>query len=113
MNSAHAPAIPRPGELPGHARRPRGHKLAWLLERRAQILALIAVTAIAIGGILHLLGAADAGQAVWGAAVALLAAELTFEVVRTVITEHSLGVDTIALVAMLGALALGQELAER
>ena len=82
-----------------------------MLERRAQILALIAVTAIAIGGILHLLGTADAGQAVWGAAVALLAAELAFEVVRTVITEHSLGVDTIALVAMLGALVLGQELA--
>ena len=111
MNSAHAPVIPRPGELPGQARHPRGHKLAWLLEHRAQILASIAVTAIAIGGILHLLGAGDAGQAVWGAAVALLAAELTFEVVRTVITEHSLGVDTIALIAMLGALALGQELA--
>ena len=111
VNSAHAPVIPRPGELPGQARHPRGHKLAWLLEHRAQILASIAVTAIAIGGVLYLLGAGDAGQAVWGAAVALLAAELTFEVVRTVITEHSLGVDTIALIAMLGALALGQELA--
>ena len=44
-------------------------------------------------------------------AVALLAAELTVEVARTVIVEHSLGVDTIALVAMVGALALGEELA--
>ena len=32
------------------------------------------------------------------------------EVGRTVVVEHSLGVDTIALVAMVGALALGQEL---
>ena len=30
---------------------------------------------------------------------------------RTVVVEHSLGVDTIALVAMVGALALGEELA--
>ena len=47
----------------------------------------------------------------WRAAVALLAAELAVEVGRTVVVDHSLGVDTIALVAMVGALALGQELA--
>jgi two-component system, OmpR family, response regulator RegX3 len=44
VNSAHAPVIPCPGELPGQARHPRGHKLAWLLEHRAQILASIAVS---------------------------------------------------------------------
>ena len=43
--------------------------------------------------------------------MALLAAELTVEVARTVIVDHHLGVDTIALVAMVGALALGEELA--
>jgi cation transport ATPase len=32
-------------------------------------------------------------------------------VARTIVVEHSLGVDTIALVAMVGALALDQELA--
>ena len=47
----------------------------------------------------------------WRIAVGVLAAELTVEVVRTVVVEHSLGVDTIALVAMIGALALGEELA--
>jgi hypothetical protein len=82
-----------------------------LVERRAQILASIAVTAIAVGGLLHGLGAGNAGNAVWGAAVALLAAELAFEVGRTVVVEHSLGVDAIALVAMVGALALAEELA--
>ncbi len=84
---------------------------AWLLEHRAQILASIAVTAIAVGGGLHAFGYASAGDAVWAAAVALLAVELAFEVVRTVVVEHSLGVDTIALVAMVGALALGELLA--
>jgi hypothetical protein len=48
---------------------------------------------------------------VWRATVTLLAAELTVEVGRTIVVEHSLGVDTIALVAMVVALALGQELA--
>jgi heavy metal translocating P-type ATPase len=85
--------------------------LRRLAESRAQILALIAVVAIAVGFVLHFLGAGDAGHQVWRAAVALLAAELTFEVGHTVIVDHHLGVDTIALVAMVGALALGEELA--
>ncbi len=81
-----------------------------LVEYRARALATIAVVAIATGGILHLAGADEAGQTVWRAAVALLAAELSFEVGRTVIVDRHLGVDTIALVAMVGALALGEEL---
>ena len=85
--------------------------LRRLAESRAQILAAVAVIAIAAGFALHLAGAADAGHQVWRAAVALLAAELTFEVGRTVVVDHHLGVDTIALVAMIGALALGEELA--
>ena len=81
------------------------------MEHRAQILAVFALVAIGAGGVLYLVGERDAAQTVWGVAVAVLAAELAVEVVRTVIVEHSLGVDTIALVAMVGALALGQELA--
>ncbi len=83
----------------------------WLLARRAPILTLVAVTAIVAGGVLHLVGAGASGHVVWRAAVALLAAELAFEVGRSVVVDHSLGVDTIALVAMVGALALGEELA--
>jgi heavy metal translocating P-type ATPase len=82
-----------------------------LLEHRAQILASIAIAALVVGGLLYAVGEGDVGQMVWRATVALLAAELTLEVGRTVIVEHSLGVDTIALVAMVGSLALGQELA--
>jgi heavy metal translocating P-type ATPase len=85
--------------------------MRWLVEHRAQILASMAVTAIVVGFLLHLVGAGPAGHAVWAAAVALLVLELTIEVGRTVVVERSLGVDTIALVAMVGALALGQELA--
>lgn len=72
---------------------------------------VVAVGAIAAGGLLHLLGAGPAGRWVWRVAVAVLSFELAIEVGRTIVTEHSLGVDTIALVAMIGALALDQELA--
>ena len=85
--------------------------LRRLAESRAQILAVIAMVAIAAGFLLHLAGAGEAGHQVWRAAVALLAVELTFEVIRTVVVDHHLGVDTIALVAMVGALALDEELA--
>jgi len=82
-----------------------------LVEHRARILATVALVAIAAGGLLHLLGAGDAGTVVWRAAVALLAADLAYEVARTVVVDRHLGVDTVALVAMVGALALGEELA--
>ena len=111
MSDAHAPALPRARGW----RQPRGHPratgLAWLVEHRAQILASIAVGALVVGGSLYAAGEGGAAQVVWRATIALLAAELTVEVGRTVVVEHSLGVDTIALVAMVGALALGQELA--
>ena len=97
-----APLLRRPS-LPAWAR--------WLIDHRAQLLAALAALAIVVGGVLALAGADTAAHRVWGAAVAVLAAELAFEVGHSVVVEHSLGVDTIALVAMVGALALGQELA--
>jgi heavy metal translocating P-type ATPase len=102
-----------PGAITGRPRsRPEPHRrLRWLIEHRAQLLAGVAVIAIAAGGLLHLAGQDAAGHQVWRAAVALLAAELSVEVARTVLVDHHLGVDTIALVAMVGALALDEELA--
>jgi heavy metal translocating P-type ATPase len=86
---------------------------AWrrLVDDRARILAIVAITAIAAGGVMYLAGAEAAGQQVWRAAVALLAAELAVEVAHSIVVDHNLGVDTIALVAMVGSLALGEELA--
>ncbi|MDE3069588.1 MAG: hypothetical protein KGJ43_02540, partial [Acidobacteriota bacterium] len=90
---------------------PAGPRLRWLIERRARILAVLALAALAVGGVLHLASAGGAGDLVWQVAIALLAAELTAEVAYTVLVEHHMGVDAIALVAMVGALALGEELA--
>jgi heavy metal translocating P-type ATPase len=64
-----------------------------------------------VGGGLHIAGDPAAGDAVWRVVLALLAAELAVEVCRTVLVERHMGVDTIALVAMVGALALGELLA--
>jgi heavy metal translocating P-type ATPase len=110
MSGAQASTIARPGKPPRDGGQ-GGNRFAWLVEHRAQILASIAVTAIAAGGALHAFGWGSAGDAVWAAAVALLAAELAVEVGRSIVVKHSLGVDTIALVAMVGALALGELLA--
>lgn len=87
--------------------------MAWkgLVEHRARVMLAIALVALVVGALLHLSGQASIGDAVWGAAVALLSAELAVEIGRTIVVEHHMGVDTIALVAMLGSLALGQELA--
>jgi cation transport ATPase len=83
----------------------------WLVSHRALILAAIALLALAAGGLLHLAGVGAAGDRVWQAAIVLLAAELTVEVAHTVLVERHMGVDTIALVAMVGSLALGEDLA--
>ena len=101
--SSLADGTPTPG-LPTRA-------LGGLVEHRARILAACALLAIAVGGLLHLAGRGAAGDDLWRAAVAALAVELAFEVARTVAVDHHLGVDTIALVAMVGSLFLGQELA--
>src|SRR5271166_1483716 len=82
-----------------------------VVEHRAPILATIALVAIAAGGLLHLAGEGAAGNEIWRAAVVLLAFELALEVGHTVVVERHLGVDTIALIAMVGSLALEQELA--
>jgi heavy metal translocating P-type ATPase len=85
--------------------------LARLLRERSIVLAAVAAAALVFGGALYLTGYPTAGTAIWGAAVAVLSAELLVEVVWTVAVKHHMGVDVVALVAMIGALALDQELA--
>ena len=75
----------------------------WLIDHRARLLAAVALAAIAGGGALHATGNGAAGDAVWRLTLALLALELAVEVARTMLVERRTGVDTIALVAMVGA----------
>ncbi len=108
--SSGAPATrPVPSAEPSVEQRDSlGH---MVVEHRAPLMAVYALLSIAVGGALHLSGAGGTGDLVWRVAVALLAVELAVEVGLTVVRDHSMGVDTIALIAMIGSLALGQELA--
>jgi heavy metal translocating P-type ATPase len=108
MSTTLASGAVRPGTPAG---RRDSRRVRWLLEHRAQVLVSIAAGAIAAGFLLHAVGSGPTGHEVWRAAVALLAAELAIEVVHSVVVDRTLGVDTIALVAMVGALALDEELA--
>ncbi len=104
-----APVATPPAAAQGASRSARWRRA--LIEHRARLLAAYALLSIVVGGVLHLAGAGAAGDTVWRVAVALLAAELAVEVGHTILVDHQMGVDTIALVAMVGSLALGQELA--
>ncbi len=66
--------------------------------------------ALALGGALHIFVPGDAGDLVWAAAIALALVPLTWSVARS-LARGDVGVDAIALVAMAGALALGEYLA--
>jgi len=79
-------------------------------ELRTRLLPLVTLTLIVAGGALHVAGAPTAGDAVWAATVATMLIPLTVSIVRT-LASGRVGVDAIALVAMAGALAVGQYLA--
>ncbi len=80
------------------------------VDARPRLLALACLLLIALGGALSLLGATAAGNAVWAATVALMLVPLTWSIGRT-LAQGRIGVDAIALIAMVGALAIGQYLA--
>ena len=66
--------------------------------------------ALALGGVIHIFEPGDAGDVVWAVAIALTLIPLTWSVLRSLM-RGDVGVDAIALVAMAGALALGEYLA--
>lgn len=103
---------PQPTSVTAERRTPEARRpAAWLAEYRSRILAAYALAALTVGGLLHVAGEESAGNGVWRIGVIVLAAELLGEVIHTVFLERRMGVDTIALIAMVGSLALGQELA--
>ncbi len=79
-------------------------------ERRTRLLPLLTLALILAGGALHLGGLPTAGDAVWAATVAIMLVPLTVSIART-LAAGRVGVNAIALVAMAGALAVGEYLA--
>jgi heavy metal translocating P-type ATPase len=70
----------------------------------------VALGGILAGGVLALLVSSAAADAVWAATVAFMLVPLTWSVARS-LWRGDIGVDVIALLAMAGALALGEYLA--
>ncbi|MEO8091122.1 MAG: heavy metal translocating P-type ATPase [bacterium] len=75
-----------------------------------RVLVGLILLALAAGGALHLFGDGNAGDVVWAMAIAVTLLPLTWSVGRS-LARGDVGVDAIALVAMAGALALGEYLA--
>jgi heavy metal translocating P-type ATPase len=73
-----------------------------------RVIALTTLAALGIGGVLHLAGREPAGDLILAAAVGVLLVALTLDVLRTLVRERRVGVDLIALIAIAGALALGE-----
>jgi heavy metal translocating P-type ATPase len=79
-------------------------------ETRTLLLPLATLGLIVVGGVLALAGAQTVADAVWAATVATMLIPLTVSIART-LAAGRVGVDAIALIAMAGALAVGQYLA--
>ena len=83
---------------------------AWLARHVAAVLLTVTVAGLIAGGLLHLAGRADAAGAVWfavGGCGALYALWSMADSLR----RRRIGVDVIALLAVAGALAVGELLA--
>ncbi len=72
-----------------------------------RLLALAALVAVSVGGLLHLVGAPRAGDILWAASLAVMIVPLAWSVLRSLM-RRDVGVDAIALVSMVFALVLGQ-----
>src|SRR5947209_19124232 len=70
----------------------------------------LALTGIVLGGALRVAVGVTAANVAWAATVALMLVPLSWSVLRSLV-HGDLGVDVIALIAMAGALALGEYLA--
>jgi heavy metal translocating P-type ATPase len=75
-----------------------------------RLLAAGVLAAIGVGGLLHLGGQPQAGDAVWAVATAVVLLPLAWSVARTLL-HGDVGVDAIALIAMATSLVLGEYLA--
>jgi len=69
-----------------------------------------AMLGITAGGLLYAISGSGLADAAWGATVAIMLAPLSWSVLRSLL-RGDVGVDIIALLAMAGALALGEYLA--
>ena len=76
---------------------------------RERALAAAALTALLAGGVLWLAGEPDWADAAWGIGAAVVLLPLAVDTARSLL-RGDVGVDAIALIAIAGALVLGEQL---
>ena len=79
------------------------------LLRDERVPAAAAAAGVALGALLHLVSAGDAGDALWGVVTAALLVPLGWSTLRSLL-RRDVGVDAVALFSMAGSLALGEYL---
>src|SRR5499427_7598982 len=84
--------------------------LAWPARHAAAVLLAVTVTGLIAGGLLHLAGQADAAEAAWFAVGGCGAVYALWSMADS-LRRRRIGVDVIALLAVAGALAVGEFLA--
>ncbi len=84
--------------------------LAWLARHSAAVLLAVTTSGLAAGLFLHLAGAAGGGDAAWAAA-GVCGAAYALWAMGEAFRRGRVGVDVIALLAVVGALAVGELLA--
>ena len=89
---------------------PSEQRRDWLLRQYPTVLLGMAVAGMAVGGVLHLEGLATTGDAAWDA-VGALGAVYSFWTMVDSLRRSRIGVDFIALLALVGTLATGEHLA--
>ncbi|HSN02812.1 MAG TPA: heavy metal translocating P-type ATPase [Acidimicrobiales bacterium] len=83
---------------------------SWARERLALLVLVVALAGLALGAVLHASGAARAGDAAWIAIAGIGVALSLLSMVES-LRRGRLGVDVIALLALVGAVAVGEFLA--
>ncbi len=83
---------------------------SWLSRRGPGVLGALTLTGLAMGGLLHLAGAGPAGNVAWTVVGIAGAGYSLWSTVHGLRRGH-LGVDIIALIALTGAMAVGEYLA--
>jgi heavy metal translocating P-type ATPase len=96
----------------GHSSKPAPplREARWIERARTVGAPAAALCGIGVGGLLALVSGPEPADAVWAATVAVMLVPLAWSVARSVM-RGDLGVDLIALLAMAGALTLGEYLA--
>ena len=83
---------------------------AWIAQNSAVALLTLTLAGLALGGALHLVGYGDGGNVAW-IAVAVVGAAYTLWSTVVSLGQRRLGIDLIALLALVGAVAVGEYLA--